>query len=58
MNDLENYIANPRPADQTLYADFCMKFVGYRYEVVEQDFHAALVDSIDRGYPIIAALKY
>ncbi len=48
-----------RPADQSVYADFCMKFAGMRYHTVTDaaGFKDALVDSIERGYPVIAVLN-
>lgn len=42
--------------DQTIYADFCMKFCGYNYMAVESadEILSAAADSIDKGFPAIA----
>lgn len=45
------------PSEDIETVDFCMKFCGYSYRVVKENLMKALIDSIDRGYPVIAKMK-
>ncbi len=38
--------------------EFCMGYAGYEYRTVTEDFAAAVRESIDRGYPILAVLHH
>ncbi|MBQ8541601.1 MAG: hypothetical protein IJ435_09045 [Clostridia bacterium] len=45
------------PAEDIETVDFCMKFCGYAYDMVRHNMENALIESIDRGYPVIAKMK-
>ncbi len=45
------------PAEDIETVDFCMKFCGYAYDIVGYNMKNALIESIGRGYPVIAKMK-
>lgn len=56
-SSLERFEPSKNPAaDQTEYADFCMKFAGYGYRLINcpEEFLPAVTASVEHGFPAIA----
>lgn len=43
--------------DRDKELEFCMGYSGYKYKKVTDNFKVELIESIDRGYPVLAVMK-